>query len=51
MSWAKSDMLALPPDLAQKTREEIMESPSPAWWAEFFQVWGAVFFLFFLVIF
>jgi hypothetical protein len=28
MSWAKSDMLALPPDLAQKTRKEIMESLS-----------------------
>jgi hypothetical protein len=37
-------MLALPPDLAQKTRKEIMESPFPAWWEEFFQVWGAVFF-------
>jgi hypothetical protein len=43
-------MLALPPDLAQKTREEIMESPSPAW-RIFSSVRSSIFFLFFLVIF
>jgi hypothetical protein len=40
----QNQMLALPSNLAQKTREEIMESLFSVWWAEFFQVWGAVFF-------
>jgi hypothetical protein len=41
-NWSKQDLSVIPVNVIQNKKLEVVESPSPHWWADIWKLWAQV---------